>query len=365
MVQNEKVLDLGLAFAERSIRPLTMLPLRTTSLIFFMTMLVQSVSAEILVAEALIKVKGAGWEGTRITILPEFGEPYEIPMTSNRFELELGLQASYLIRAEHPECPTKEVFFDCRVPVLLESWDFEFPFEITLEKFTGDRSFTYSQPVGLVFFDTAEEDFAYSTDYSRIMNATSIVPMQLRMTTTASLFPGSDLGEVSKRNLSASVQSPETEMERLSPIPTTKLETRTIATIEPYAEVKGVLALKASVIPVTAPAIASSSRNIEPTTAEPTSAVPKLKLRPIKKASEVIVSSRAIYAPESRSSECGTHRFESHTNRVIIIDHVPVPDGCAELRKVVHSYGEVFYFQNGRAITEPVYNEVLAARRMD
>ena len=78
-----------------------MLPLRTTSLIFFMTMLVRSVSADILVAEALIKVKGAGWEGTRITILPEFGEPYQIPMTSNRFELELGLQASYLIRAEH------------------------------------------------------------------------------------------------------------------------------------------------------------------------------------------------------------------------------------------------------------------------
>ncbi len=342
-----------------------MLPLRTTSLIFFMTMLVRSVSADILVAEALIKVKGAGWEGTRITILPEFGEPYQIPMTSNRFELELGLQASYLIRAEHPECPTKEVFFDCRVPVLLESWDFEFPFEITLEKFTGDRSFTYSQPVGLVFFDTAEEDFAYSTDYSRIMNATSIAPMQVRMNNSASLVSGSDLGAVSDRIMPASDQSHEMETERIKTIPTTKLETRKIATLEPYAEVKGVFAMDDYVVPVTTPATASSSKKIELPTREPIRPVSNRKLSPIKKESEAIVSSRTIYTPESSASDCGTHLFESHTNRVVVIDHVPVPDGCAELRKVVHSYGEVFYFQNGRSITEPVYNEVLTERRMD
>ena len=364
-MQNEKILGLGLAFAERSLRTLTMLSLRTSSLIFLMTMLVQSVSADILVAEALIKVKGAGWEGTRITILPEFGEPYEIPMTSDRFELELGLQASYLIRAEHPECPTKEVFFDCRIPVLLESWDFEFPFEITLEKFAGDRSFTYSQPVGLVFFDAAEEDFAYSTDYSRIMNATSIVPMQVRMNNRASLVHGSDLGAVSDRILSTSVPSPEMETEVMNPIPTTKLETRTITTIEPYAEVKGVLAMNASVITVTTPDTASYSRKVELSAVEPIRPVSDLKRNPIKKESERILSSRTIYTPESSLSECGTHLFESHTNKVVVIDHVPVPDGCAELRKVVHSYGEVFYFQNGRSITEPVYNEVLTARRMD
>lgn len=325
------------------------------------------VNAEILVAEALIKVKGAGWEGTRITILPEFGEAYEIPMTSNRFELELGLQASYLIRAEHPECPTKEVFFDCRIPTLLESWDFEFPFEITLEKFpSAERSFTYAQPVGLVFFDEAKEDFAYSTDYSRIMKATSIQQMQVRMSKRSLLDNGSGAGAVSQRLLSNSGASPELASDTREPLPTTVLHSRKIATVEPIVELNHEPSPIASSSMEPNDPLSSTSAVLEEAMESKTrTALMPERVLSIAKQPIAVASTRSIHSTSSRTGECGTHEFLSQRNRVIVIDRVPAPDGCVELRKVVHSYGEIFYFHDGRSVTEPVYNEVLTARRSD
>ena len=339
---------------------------RTTLLMLLLTLVVKPLSAEVLVAEALIKVKGAGWEGTRITILPQFGEPYEIPMSSNRFELELGLQASYLIRAEHPDCITKEVFFDCRIPVLLESWDFEFPFEITLEKLQpGERSFTYAQPVGLVYFDTAQEDFAYTTDYSRIMNATSMVQMQVRMNERALSHPGAELGTAAQRLLSVSDQVPEAAPDRMDPIPTAALHPRTIATVVPYAELNSGPAINAIAIPESTDANDARSGKVEFPTSVPVRSLSISQHRPIAKQRSVVASTRAIHTPSTTSGECGTHLFECQPNKVIVIDRVPALDGCVELRKVVHSYGEVHFFHDGRAVTEHMYNEVLTAGRVE
>lgn len=324
--------------------------------VLMLSLVARPLNAEILIAEGLIKVKGDSWEGTRITILPEFGEPYELPLKSNRFELELGLQASYLVRAEHMGCPTKEVFFDCRIPALLESWDFRFPFEITLEKLSpGAASFTYAQPVGLVYFDTKKEDFNYTTDYSRITEAPSIEMMKARMNAWSTDVRGSGHGTMTSSLIASTISIASTP-----------------ARLEPLPVLEGPLALdKAEVRSVSVPnltvseEVSKTGSVADQIVAEAAPMVAISRELPTVERKSMVSSSRTIHSVTDRKCECGTHQFLTEPNKVIVIDRVHAEEGCVELRKVVHAYGGVFYFHDGRSVTQPLYEEVLTARHSD
>src|SRR5690606_22262652 len=119
-----------------------------------------------LYTDGILRVKGADWQDSRLTVMPQFGDAFEIPLTSDHFKLDLGLLSTYLIRAAHEGCATKEIVFDLWVPDAYRNATFRFPFEIILEAFkANEEPYSYEQPIGAVFFDEATADFTYITDY--------------------------------------------------------------------------------------------------------------------------------------------------------------------------------------------------------
>lgn len=332
-------------------------------------------SANVLRTDAILRVKGHDWQGTRITITPEFGEPYDIPLSSNRFDLEFGLQATYVLRAEHLGCAAKEIVFDCRVPADVEMLEFTFPFEIILERFrAGEEVFTYAHPVGAVFFDPAREDFAYTTDYTRIMKAPVLPELLDRMNryivaqpapiarpTSVSLadqMQGTleSAHEPGQNYPSVAIDQTETAAseDSLQAMPEIEAET---ADAPVMIESKSVIATHVLREPMLASTLVAHR---EPRVTNDTTLVP-LPLSKRAASDTDIASPAAKYtlAGPARDVPCGTHESFTAARWIILIDHVPTADGCTELRKVVHAWGGIFFFQDGRPSTEAMYLKAL------
>ncbi|MGB6046427.1 MAG: hypothetical protein WBG34_02400 [Flavobacteriales bacterium] len=64
-----------------------------------------------------------------------------------------------------------------------------------------------------------------------------------------------------------------------------------------------------------------------------------------------------VPAPEQPS---GSHELNILPTMVIVIDRFANGTTSTELRKVTHAYGAVFYFQDGRSVTEHTYRQRLA-----
>ncbi|MCB9184248.1 MAG: hypothetical protein H6591_10040 [Flavobacteriales bacterium] len=328
------------------------------------------VAGNVLRTDAILRVKGDSWEGTRVTVLPEFGEPYDVPLNSHRFDLEFGLQAVYVLRAEHAGCPTKEVVFDCRVPMAYASIEFDFPFEIILEKLRPSQEpFTYANPVGAVFFESAKEDFGYTTDYSRIMEAPVIPELIQRLERFIQAQPAPLASPVSvslsdQLRLAAEANGSE-RPSRIGEAPVegdhmedhSKAAGRDASAMTAPEYTTTVLLTKETEddVSVTASDIASERRSLPPKV----TVVVNARRNPSSRDSVVLQRSVPIAERNEVMNDpqgpCGSHDLLSSARCIIRIDRVPTSDGCTELRKVTHAWGGVFYFQDGRSATEAVY----------
>lgn len=315
-----------------------------------------------LYADGLLRVRGADWRDSRITVVPEFGDPFEIPLSSDHFDLDLGLESSYLVRAVHEGCAAKEIIFDLRVPVQNRSQVFHFPFEILLEVFRpNEEPYGYAHPVGAVFFDPSKEDFIYTTDYQRISQARSVATLVERMDTHISLHPHPEnalagyeaLFDQDPNAWPLSAPAPALPDSATAGTNTNSLPSRERppARTEPIA-----FSIPAAPSPVP----------VQPTTKAPGTYVPPVT----EHQGDVAVLAVVAPDPESRisthfaleptSAQQAMHEFQRLPTMYIQIDRFGNSDSTMELRKVTHAYGAVFYFQNGIAITQRAYTEELA-----
>ena len=59
--------------------------------------------------------------------------------------------------------------------------------------------------------------------------------------------------------------------------------------------------------------------------------------------------------------QCNEQEMIVEQRRVTYINRASREGSCTELRKVVHAYGAVFYFQDGSSITEWMYQQGMIA----
>lgn len=319
-----------------------------------------------LYAEGLLRVRGGDWRDTRVTLVPEFGDPFEIPLSSDHFELDLGLESSYLVRASHAGCATKEVIFDLRVPVKNRFQVFRFPFEILLEVFKpNEEPYTYAHPVGAVFFDPVKQDFTYTTDHQRIREARSMEPLIERMDTHISLHPNPESALAGYEALfdqdPNAWELPSTAHVRASVDP---VQEDTVVESIPNKELPpaAMEPLAPSTPPVPAPVLVASTTGVSETHATPRAQEPAdPPMTPVvEPQQESRISTR--FALEPTSAQQAMHEFHKLPTMFIQIDRFGNSESTMELRKVTHAYGAVFYFENGIAITERAYTEELQKR---
>ncbi len=116
-------------------------------------------------ADGILRVKGADVANATITVVPSGAAAYSFPVGTTNFTLELPLDDTYLVSFERADCPTKQVYFDTRVPLEGHASDFRFPFMVTLQHLSAEDMFAYVGPVGFVRFLQPIVDFGYETVY--------------------------------------------------------------------------------------------------------------------------------------------------------------------------------------------------------
>ncbi|MGB5071374.1 MAG: hypothetical protein WBO28_10510 [Flavobacteriales bacterium] len=328
--------------------------------------LVMALMPEELIAQAntlftngRIRVQGADWRDTRITVMPQFGEAFEVPLASDKFDLDLGLFSTYLIRAAHADCATKEIVFDLWVPDAYRNTVFYFPFEIMLETFPdGEKPYSYEHPVGVVFFDEAKADFTYTTDYTEIEQANSLPTMIERMNTYVNLHPKpvdqlavyealfaqDPNAAIPQGNTTPVDQTTSPSVRHTELPPDVKVEAPTTQRADPVAPVLGPQAAPREERPAKATSITT-----QPSVEEGTA---------VRSRSSSRISTRLEVPPPPQYLK--THEFSVLPTMLIVIDRFGHNNTSTELRKVTHAYGAVFYFLDGAAITERTYDEKLA-----
>ena len=116
-----------------------------------------------------IKVEDGGMEDVTVVLRNvTTGETNEIP-GSQRVDLELKLNNSYIISFTKTGYITKRVSFDAGMPTARSSQDlYPFNFEIVLfPQYEGVNIVVFNQPVAKIFFDPLLDDFDYDTDYTK------------------------------------------------------------------------------------------------------------------------------------------------------------------------------------------------------
>jgi len=318
--------------------------------------------ANTLYADGILRVRGGNWSNARVTILPEFGSAFDLPLNSDKFQLDMGLRSTYLVRASHPECATKEVVFDLRLPDGVSAETFRFPFEIILERFAkGEEPFEYAQPVGLVFYDQEEQDFIYTTDYTRMRKVLGLDSLISRMAAHIERVPVqadmlADLEWMFVNDPNASL--PAVQADATAPL---------AAQVEKKEEVGSTVLVDE---PVPSLGDGNAGREVvhtyDPVEADPpTAPVLLASLTPTVRTIAEERTSASWFSTHWQVPQAmepsASHELQTMRTMVIAIDRFSDGTSATELRKVTHAFGAVFYFEDGIAIDQRAYEERLGA----
>ncbi|MGV3638707.1 MAG: hypothetical protein ACO1NQ_13785 [Flavobacteriales bacterium] len=332
------------------------------------------VHAGLLRADGLVKTIGVGRSPVRLTVLPVFCAPYTVGHSGGRFDLELPYHAHYVLRAEAPGCATKEVIFNVNLPVRLNGEEREFPLEILMERMEEGASFHYAGPVGLVYFDEVKEAFVHTTDHRRIYENSPVLLAMHR----AEGFADDGLWAAASDALAPPVGDPLAA--RLPHLSTGRSSTPLNGEDERGIRLVGERNAQPSVEAATgtaalpAPPIVQDAEPIripgEPmrdsAVIEPVQGVMEDDDVPRLVASATTSNAEPpeeglVYVQHTSTStnECGTTERTWVGRCLVTVDRLSTGSGCTEVRKAEHAYGAVFYFHDGRSITEHHYRQLL------
>jgi hypothetical protein len=116
-----------------------------------------------------LKIEDGGMEEVTVVLRNNTsGETNEIP-GSQRMDLSLKINNSYLISFTKTGYITKRISFDARMPSSRSDQDlYPFNFEVVLfPQYEGLNIVVFNQPVAKIFFDPLLDDFDYDTDYTK------------------------------------------------------------------------------------------------------------------------------------------------------------------------------------------------------
>jgi len=321
----------------------------------------------VLQADGILRVKGVDPSTTSITVVPGGAASYTLPGGTSRFVLLLPLDDVYLISVSGEGCPTKEIYFDARVPSEMHAQDFTFPFMVTLEHLTPERMFVYAGPVGFVSYLHPLKDFGYQTQYAvhvderlklrmEAMRATGSDPQLFQPAMTARVV---DLprGEYN----SSSLESADAEYGSTAPL--TSSFAHRVHVVEAIAAPAADTALAAPALLPTIKPIEALAPSLETTQAAPMWDAPTdgERVLPYARSKDnalaPIVSALIVvsWLPER------TEELITEARMITRIVRFTTPsDGIIEFRKVTHAFGAVYYFLGVRSITERAFDEATA-----
>jgi hypothetical protein len=269
------------------------------------------------------------------------------------FTIKLDLQTSYLFSFEREGCVTKQLYFDTHVPdVFLDKAPFDFPFQVTLEPPPHGQHFQYAGPVGNIRFFEDRGDFAYDTDYSKLIDPAMEQRMEEVRRTAVDTVRTVVSSPVSR------VSGPVPVIEGPSSAPVEVLDSAALTgTLVPAVETAPPLVHLIGDPATTTPATSPDVRHHHPppkVSEDPPVVVPPVRTSATgdKYEEQVLPAGRP---PDSRDEELIVERL-----RVTTIVRIVQDGDSSEYRRVAHAYGAVFYFKDGVSCDQWTYDQGIA-----
>jgi hypothetical protein len=318
-------------------------------------------------ADGIITVNGANAEESQVTVIPGNGPAYTLEKGTLRFMLEFELDQRYLVIFEHPECLTKQLYFDTDVPDDYLFDQYSFPFQVILEK-TNNENIAYAGPVGYIMYMEAVNDFDYETDYTLTIDEKLKEEME-RYQAPRKVEPSAIVTPPVKAPTSSNSASVVSATAAVTTTPTdVKPEPVAVKAdrTEPPPQVIEPVEVDAPVSKAPAPAapVAIKVENV-PVSAEETlvdKKVQPVERKDVTKEPVAPAVERVVEEPKQAGRE-----EELIVDRKQVTTIVRITDDgghTTEYRRVAHKFGAVFYFMEEQSITERMYYEHTGMQRM-
>ncbi len=306
-------------------------------------------SRGVLKADGVIRVKGADIHSASVTVVPSNAVSYVLPVDAKHIMLHLPLDDVYLISVQREGCPTKEVYFDTRVPVEMHAAEFAFPFMVSLEHMDAERMFAYAAPVGFVRYVHALKDFGYETQY--VIRVKEELNERMTAMTRSGVDPKVIMpfaqAQVIERPSGAysaplgwdGASSEGTLAPRLNEVPRLVHVVNSTQDPGPKAPPREKLAQEEMTLVLTSAPLA-----------------PLAARQPLR--ATVQMSVQASQASASLTGDAGSRTDEVITEPrclIHIVRFTQVTGTVHEYRKVVHAFGGVYFFQDNISITERAF----------
>jgi hypothetical protein len=243
-----------------------------------------------------LSVKDGDMKNALITITKN-GAPYKvIDPSGGKYTIDLDFNAEYLITCTKPDYITKSIIIDTHVPKGREEDDFaKNQPTVELEKQPEDQLITYTQPVGKIKFNGISDDFDFDKDYTN---------------------KAQEMQKIAKEN-------PKPKPKEPTPVPKA----------EPPKPVQAQL-------PPSKP---------EPVAVKP----PEYKPEP-PPAKPIVVDFTPETPPVVKNKE---EKIIQKDRLKITLVTVSINGVPYEYRKEEYSWGGVYYYRDGKNITEPTYEK--------
>ncbi|MBL7984470.1 MAG: hypothetical protein JNM91_05695 [Flavobacteriales bacterium] len=120
-----------------------------------------------------LKVDGGSLDGARVVVFKNGEKLRTVNSGLSKFSLDLDLNANYILAFEKDGFVTKKLSFDTHAPAEAVANGFTpFDFAVNMFKQYDDVNMVvFNQPVGMIRYDAATDDFDYDTDYTRSIQA--------------------------------------------------------------------------------------------------------------------------------------------------------------------------------------------------
>jgi hypothetical protein len=143
--------------------------LRTALSVTFLLLAVSLLAQGKFKANGRVKIEGGDMAGARAVVYKNGVKERTITTGLSKFALELELNASYIVSFEKDGYVAKKISFDTRVPGDAIANGFTpFDFAVSLFKQYDDINMVvFNQPVGMIRYDASAGDFDYDTDYTK------------------------------------------------------------------------------------------------------------------------------------------------------------------------------------------------------
>lgn len=327
-----------------------------------------------------LKIEGGDLAGARAVVYKNGEKDRTITANLNKFALDLDLNANYVISFEKDGYVAKKLSFNTKVPADAATKGFTpFEFAVSLFKQYDDLNIVvFNQPVGVIRYEPGLGDFDYDTDYTKSIQS------QLQKT----------LAEVERRQKEEAQQAAADAKAKAKADAEAKRQAEAQAAAAAKAEAEARKQTEATAKteqarPAPEPKLAppppkAAPEPIRAKAPEPVRAArngslakahegqdTRRTLAPVVKEEESPVAMATPVAKEEappnvvpvEEEVLRNEELLVETNKVTTIIRLEKRGVVTEYRKITHKWGTTYYFRDGLACSQLVYErEALATR---